>query len=86
MRMNMHTKLGRKPSPSKPKKARLNLYVDAQLLEDAKEAGVNLSAIAEQAIRVELARSWYEGNKVAIDAFNEDVSKNGLWSDGLRTW
>jgi antitoxin CcdA len=87
MRMNMRTKIdAATPLRRKPKKARLNLYIDEEVLKDAKAAGVNLSEAAESAIRAELGRRWYEDNKAAIDAFNADVLENGLWSDGLRTW
>lgn len=87
MRMSMRPKIDATASlRRKPKKARLNLYIDEDVLRDAKAAGVNLSEAAELAIRAELGRRWYEENKAAIDAFNSDVLENGLWSDGLRTW
>jgi antitoxin CcdA len=85
MRMNMRTKIvAAEPLRRKAKKKRLNLYIDEDVLKDAKATGVNLSAFAEAAIRAEIGKRWYEENKAAIDAFNDDIAKNGLWSDGLR--
>ena len=64
----------------------MNLSVDAQLLDAAKEQGLNLSALLERALKQEQAHRWLEENRQAIEATNEDVRKNGMWSDGLRPW
>ena len=68
------------------RKKAVNLYVDAQLLDAAKEQGLNLSALLERALKQEQAHRWLEENRQAIEATNEDVRKNGMWSDGLRPW
>jgi len=31
-------------------------------------------------------RLWLEENKVAIEMFNQEISQNGVWSDGWRRW
>lgn len=68
------------------RKKAVNLSVDAQLLDAAKEQGLNLSALLERALKQEQAHRWLEENRQAIEATNEDVRKNGMWSDGLRPW
>lgn len=72
-------------STSRRKKA-VNLSVDADLLGAARKQGLNLSALFERALAQEQARRWLEENRDAIDASNDDVRQNGMWSDGLRPW
>lgn len=54
----------------------------------AKAVGVNLSAVAEDAIRfqtrAEESRRWIEQNRSALEAKAKLVEEQGLWSDGLR--
>lgn len=79
MRMDRaHTKPRRKKA--------VNLSVDAQLLDAAKQQGLNLSSLLERALKQEQARRWLEDNREAIEAYNEDVRQNGVWSDGFRRW
>lgn len=58
------------------------------MVAQAKAAGMNLSAVAEEAIRLrtraEEMRIWSEQNREAIAAWNKRIEKEGLWSDGLR--
>jgi len=72
-----------------PKKA-VNLSVNSDLLSQAREAGVKLSALLERALEEETRRlreaRWREENKAAIDAYNEHVERDGVFSDGLRTF
>ncbi len=72
-------------SDNRRKKA-VNLSVDAELLSAAKQQGLNLSSLLENALKQEQARRWLEENREAIEASNEDVRQNGMWSDGLRPW
>jgi antitoxin CcdA len=69
-------------------KQRLNLTVDASLVEAAKGHGFNLSALMEEKItevlQTERAKSWAEENREAIDQYNEMIDTEGLWSDGFR--
>lgn len=69
-------------------KVRVNLTLDEALVAQAKAAGVNLSAVAEEAIRLrtraEEMRIWSEQNREAIAAWNKRIEEEGLWSDGLR--
>ena len=76
--MSIHTKDALK----KP----VNLSVDAGLLAEAKAQGVNLSALFERALMDDQAKRWLTENRNAIDAYNEEVRQQGIWSDGFRRW
>jgi antitoxin CcdA len=69
-------------------KKAVNLSVDAALVSEARELGLNLSAELETRLaeRVKAARwaRWQEENREAIEANNRQLSEDGLWSDGLR--
>ena len=58
------------------------------LLEAAREAGLNLSVTLERALMEELAvgrrKNWRQENRDAIAAYNEYVKKRGMFSDGVR--
>ncbi len=75
---------------AKRKKKAVNLSVDAGLLEEAKAGGANLSALLEDALRATLKeqrwQKWREENRAAIEASNEELERNGLWSEKYRTW
>lgn len=76
-------------SPRAGKRA-VNLSVSRALVEEAKELGVNLSETLEAALHTRLAtareRKLRDALRPAIDAFNEDFDRNGLWSEGIRPW
>ena len=78
----------RRSSPSAIPKRATNVSVRRDLLEAAREAGVNLSATLERALTEELAaakrKKWREENREAIDAYNEHVEKHGAFSDDVR--
>lgn len=69
-------------------KVRVNLTLDEALVAQAKAVGLNLSAVAEEAIRLhtraEESRRWIEQNRSALEAKAKLVEEQGLWSDGLR--
>ena len=69
-------------------KVRVSLSIDEALVAEAKAAGINLSAVAEEAIRfktrAEETRLWSERNRAALEAKARLVEEHGLWSDGLR--
>lgn len=75
--------------PSAPKKA-TNLSINQDLLLQARELKINLSATLEQALRDQLGRKkadiWREQNNEAIEAYNQSVNENGVFSDGLRSF
>jgi antitoxin CcdA len=73
--------------PVVPRKA-VNLSLDITVVDEAKALDLNLSQIAEEALRTrvreEKARRWQEENAEAIRLSNEELEKNGLWSDKYR--
>jgi antitoxin CcdA len=64
----------------------LNLLVEAKLLEEAKNAGVNFSALIDKALRQEIAKRWASENAKAIQIYNDRIERDGLWLDEYRTW
>ena len=72
--------------PCKPVK--LSLDTSIVVVAEAKALGLNLSRIMEEAllsrIREEKARRWQADNAGAIRLSNEELGKNGLWSDEHR--
>lgn len=67
-----------------------NLSINAGLLDEAKALEINLSATFERALEEEVrARQrqlWLAENREAIAAYNEFVARNGVFSDGLRSF
>jgi antitoxin CcdA len=67
-----------------------NVSIRVDLLEAARDAGVNLSATLERALAEELANlkraRWREENREAIAAYNEYVDGHGAFSDGIRSF
>lgn len=75
-------------SPS-PKRA-ANVSVRSDLLEQARRHDINLSRALEERL-VELLRekqrdAWLSRNRAAIDAYNKRVERDGVFSDGLRSF
>ncbi|MDF3934319.1 type II toxin-antitoxin system CcdA family antitoxin [Pseudomonas citronellolis] len=75
--------------PQAPKKA-TNLSLNSDLLKQARELDVNLSAVLEEAladvVRERLEQRWLEQNRQAIDAYNQHVEQSGAFSDDLRSF
>ena len=73
-----------------PSKRATNVSVRGELLDAARDAGLNLSATLESALERELAaakrRKWREDNRDAIAAYNEHVAKHGTFSDDVRSF
>lgn len=59
-----------------------NLSLDSELVEAARELGVNLSRACEKGLREEIAqeraRRWQEENAAGIAAWNAHVEEHGL--------
>jgi len=72
-----------------PKKA-VNLTLNSDLLKQSRALGLNLSALAEAAIAKALqdfrAEEWLRENAEAIRAYNEHVERQGVFSDGMRSF
>jgi antitoxin CcdA len=67
------------------KKRAVNLFVDAELLDEARRMRINVSETLERRlrtiVRAEREKHWLESNRVAIDAYNLRVARDGLLSD-----
>lgn len=74
--------------PSTVRKRPTNVTVRADLVRRAKELGLNLSGLLEdaieRAIRDAERQKWLEDNKAAIRNANEHFEKHGLFSDDWR--
>lgn len=73
-------------APKKP----VNLTLNSELLKLGKDLGLNLSGLAEealaQAVKARLAEAWLRENLGAIQAYNERIETQGVFSDGLRSF
>jgi antitoxin CcdA len=67
------------------RKRAVNLFVDSDLLEEARRLGINISEILERRLRAivktERERRWVEENRAALEAYNRRVARHGLLSD-----
>ena len=76
-------------APRRRKKA-TNLSIDNDLLVRARHLKINLSQAVEsglvEAIRRRERAQWLEENRAALDAYNDHVEKQGVFSDGLRSF
>jgi len=65
-----------------------NLTISADLLDRAKSLKINLSQTLEerliQVVREAEAEEWLAANRKAIDAYNERVERDGVWSEQVR--
>ena len=66
----------------------VNVSLDTGIVAAAREAGLNLSRVTEDALRVavkaELERRWVEENREAMEGWNRWYEKNGDPLEGLR--
>ncbi len=65
-----------------------SLSVDSDLLEQARELGVDVATTLEDALASEIRKrqreAWLAENREAIEAYNELVARDGVFSTGLR--
>lgn len=70
------------------KKRAVNLFVDADLLEEARRLRINISDTLERRLRAivkaELEKRWLEENSAAIESINGFIEKHGLLASRLR--
>lgn len=69
-------------------KRAVNLRINEKLIDQAKAMNVNLSQTLEASL-VEVFRekqrvAWLVENNEAVQAYNQRIEKQGLFSDGLR--
>ena len=71
-------------APKKP----VNLTANADLLQNAKGVGINLSQTFEDAVlvklRVALEEQWLAENQGAIAAFNSRIERDGVFAANKR--
>jgi antitoxin CcdA len=67
------------------KKRAVNLFVDAEMLDEARRMRINLSETLERRlgtlVRAEREKRWLAENRAAIEAYNRRVADLGLLSD-----
>lgn len=72
------------------RKKAANLSVDGELLDSAKRLKLNLSQVFEAglsaAIREKRREQWLNKNRAALEAYNEHVERDGVFSDGMRSF
>jgi len=76
--------------PSSPRKQHANLSIRGDLLQQAHQRRINLSQLLEnrleEVLRAQDRQAWLDENRAAIEQANAFVDRNGLWSDGLRSF
>lgn len=72
------------------RKKAVNLSVDGELLDSAKRLKLNLSQVFEAglsaAIREKQREQWLSKNRAALEAYNEHIERDGVFSDGMRSF
>jgi antitoxin CcdA len=67
------------------RKRAVNLFVDAELLDEARRLRINVSETLERRLRTivrgEREKRWLAENRTAIDAYNLRVATHGLLAD-----
>lgn len=75
-------------TPRVQKKRAVNLFVDAELLDEAKRLGINVSETLERRlrsiVRAEQEKRWLAENREAFSSINAFIDKHGLLSSRLR--
>ena len=70
------------------KKRAVNLFVDAELLDEARRLRINISDTLERRlrsiVRAEQQKRWLEENKEAIASINSFIDRHGLLASKLR--
>jgi antitoxin CcdA len=68
-----------------PKKRAVNVFVDTELIDEARRMRINLSETLERRLRMivraDQEKRWLEENRAAIEAYNARVAQHGLLSD-----
>lgn len=70
------------------KKRAVNLFVDAELLDEARRMRINISDTLEHRlrniVRAEQEKRWLEENREAIASINAFIDRHGLLAGRLR--
>jgi antitoxin CcdA len=75
-------------STRRAKKRAVNLFVDVELLDEARRLNINISETLEQRlrslVRAEQEKRWLQENRDAISSINAFIDHHGLLADRLR--
>ncbi|HEY2532672.1 MAG TPA: type II toxin-antitoxin system CcdA family antitoxin [Xanthobacteraceae bacterium] len=70
------------------RKRAVNVFVDVELIEEARRLRINLSETLERRLRsivkAERERRWLEDNRAAIASINDFIDRHGLLGNRLR--
>jgi antitoxin CcdA len=70
------------------RKRAVNLFVETELLDEARRLRINLSETLEARLRaivkVEQEKRWLEENRAAIDSINAFIDRHGILASRLR--
>jgi antitoxin CcdA len=70
------------------RKRAVNLFVDTELLDEARRLRINLSETLEERlrtiVRAEREKRWLEENREAIASINSFIDRHGLLASKLR--
>jgi antitoxin CcdA len=73
-----------------PARKAVNLTMDAALLEEARAENVKLSAVAERAVRAEIAsiraERWKRENAEAIASYERRITEEGVAGEEYRRY
>jgi antitoxin CcdA len=68
----------------------VEVYIDAELADEAEKYGLNLSELADRALRRELARleaeRWKQENASALAAMSDRIASEGVAGEEHRTY
>jgi antitoxin CcdA len=83
----------RKAAPaasSSPPQDAIAVALDAAVVTAARAEGLNVEQVAEAALRqaakAERERRWQEENRAAIEAHNDMIRREGLFTDFIPGW
>jgi antitoxin CcdA len=72
------------------RKRPLNVSIRADLVDEAKVFGTNISAVVERALEAEHRQrrreKWQAENRKAIESWNRWIEENGIPFEDLRPW
>jgi antitoxin CcdA len=70
------------------RKRAVNLFVDAELLDEARRLRINISDTLERRlatiVRAEQEKRWLEENRKAIESINSFIDRHGILAGKLR--
>lgn len=75
---------------AKARKKPVNVSMDESLVAEARKLNINLSQVLEKAVVSELReakrKKWLRDNRRAVQAHNQRVEEQGVFSEGVRSF